>query len=178
MLQTDDVSFGFVLQGRPCCSCYIIQCIQVHGSLLHSRVHICCHSIHSELTSSISMKYKWNTLPILNFQYESNLSDFMYIYIDLVLVLAFAFVSKCTIRLEIFMPSWLSISTLCLSGFHSSVPSPSSPASSRNPCWHPCPHVCHCASPPASGVPTWSSLLPQTTTLVKLDLEIDEEFLL
>ena len=36
---------------------------------------------------------------ILNFifQYESNLSDFMYIYIDLVLVLAFAFVSKSVI---------------------------------------------------------------------------------
>ena len=38
----------FVFQGGPGCFGYIVQCIQVHGSLLHCRVHICCHPVHGK----------------------------------------------------------------------------------------------------------------------------------
>lgn len=70
-----------------------------------------------------------------------------------------------------FVPLWLSISTSD-SGFHWSLPSPCASASSRDSCWYPCPHVRHRASPTASNIPTWSSVLSQSTTLVRRLLDV------
>lgn len=104
------------------------------------------------------------TCPAL--QYESNLGDLQYLYIDLILIFTFSVVSKshdCHMTVVV-----LSHDVFSPSGVHWSLPSASEAETPGDPGRCPCHAVSLCPDSPPPGRPAGSLVLPLAPTLVCL----------